>query len=1617
MTWKLNPEAPSSLALWTQEELFDDDEVKTEIAACFAQGRAFPFFVIRPAVEAARRGAGTEELRALLAQERDRVVDEVASTDRTIRQRLLASVRLPGRILDALVSLHRALARATQEGLLTRRYVLVRERPGAPTLFHLSANATVLAHVGLGPAEHETPSIYIGLQVFDVLASAEEPQEGDCCRAFLELLAIEERAIETGYAHTTEIPPEIGALLSQLLVRLERLAGVIEAAAVEPSAKMRPFAPQDRRRLLAQLNARAPDDRMRFDHAEALRAVETLERMARRFKAGGDRASLREVARLLVAAAAHDVHDVRNRANLILERLLAPKEFDAPLATSFETVRVGSLFRFEFALARARADLYVRVYRESGSGDLPVDAELDYWDLPLEWADGRYTATWRFRALGRYDWVLYKKLARETVSMQSGRINVIPDVRGHLVMEIFPDVHGHTRLYWADPVHPGLVYNEAGQVIRLGNFADVAAHLADMKERYGITAVYLLGVQKRGSNREDWAPEARSPSPFAPESLVEIEPSLGGPEGLKALVAEAHRLEIKVIVDIVPHLNRRSTEVPDDWVVRCHDERGNVVVRASTDGRYGSWNDGKLLNWRRFEVWEWFASSVARLIEEFDIDGLRFDSAHAVPIVMKRDNYPLAGGRMRTVESMVEGEIIVNDREHDHFVTTGYYDSACRELIAPPFHSYLGAAVRRAGRARRKRWFVTIAECYWGREQFLSRTGLIAYNSALFKICENIVSGSSDVREIYHLYDDYYPRVLPRGAELIGILGNHDERRAVNAFGPAGLRAPVMLTLFMSNIVMDYEGSAEGENWRIFVDNIYVNWHDFEAAAYRGLEDFYKQAYAFHRHNRGRGHLVWAGNNMVAAAIRFSRGGASLCAFSFADQDQHAMVQFDNPALPLDDAAAYRLIDPVYSPVTGRSSWYTARELRVSRIGLTVPRTDRIKMLRLERVRIEEHYADFLRDSFDRMCSMDGEAAFASSFAFEQITAASGSLEDFAAFLQARLLPLYGEDSRATVELGLKRALFHVTRAGLRSGAAVLDLMAGMAAQSDPRVAELGASLLRHNERGPLVFLAAEVEPFSKSGGLANVVAELPRELVRLGEQACIVTPLYRHGDAKAVQRMRLAVERHGIAYTGTNVRFWINGVEYEAGVHSGWVEGVRFFMLDHHEFFDGLYWGITAEEKLRRRVALARAAAEVIRLFELRPNFVFTNDAYTGPFAAIVRSDPFYASRPEFQRITLIHVIHNGGWQYFDAFHRFENGRDLFSVFGLAGHEAWRFADPADGARLSCMASGVRSADRVVTVSPSYARQIQVACDGLERILHGVIGINNGVDSSFKAKAERRLDESGFVETNYPRLLERLQADADLGKLLETRYPEILAGPRAPEQVRARLRRSLLVRMRNKLLLQVERNLRVDPDAVLCCMIHRITEQKGFQLFLEASEGLFRRLGVQAIVGGAPAHGDTRGQEIARGLEQLAGYYPGQVWVGIGFQDVSVPLLACDVFLMPSLHEPGGISQLEALACGCFVVARATGGLRDTISSLRVVGGRILGNGILFSDYAAWALHDAMQRCRSFLRSVDELRLTRAREALMQSVYGWRLPAERYLREIYAIKEIVRPEVAAASR
>ena len=209
--------------------------------------------------------------------------------------------------------------------------------------------------------------------------------------------------------------------------------------------------------------------------------------------------------------------------------------------------------------------------------------------------------------------------------------------------------------------------------------------------------------------------------------------------------------------------------------------------------------------------------------------------------------------------------------------------------------------------------------------------------------------------------------------------------------------------------------------------------------------------------------------------------------------------------------------------------------------------------------------------------------------------------------------------------------------------------------------------------------------------------------------------------------------------------------------------------------------------------------------------------------------------------------------------------------------------------------------------------------------------------------------------------------------------------------------------------MLQLQRGFSVDPDIMLISMIHRISDQKGFQLLLEASEGIFASLGCQAVIGGAVSSGDSRGEEIAHGLYQLSRYYPDRVSVSFGFQDVSMPLLSTDFFCMPSMSEPGGISQLEAFACGCFVIARATGGLRDTVFPITVSGDNVSGNGFLFTDFNPWAFYDAVERASQFFNDSSDEVIYRARITTENSVYYWDKPARSYIKEIYGFKEMIK--------
>ena len=1595
-------------------------QVREEIGLAFDQNRAFPFYPRESLIEAYRSTLSesvlNEELDTLIRG----IFREVADGDVNIERRLRNDAMLTTSISNGLAYIHRILTHHDSDNLAQRRFVLIRESRGVPAIRYGDAIASV-THIGLGPVWSETPSIYCGLGLINLITDQLESGETDGFDHFEELLSIEESAIKEGISYTQELLHRKEALTLYFTHASELRADQL----LHPSPEIlgewevRLFDTRQKRRLYKLLDTRTTEGSLDFDVGTVAKAIKQLERRAREYKRSSDRKSLGEVVELLVAASGHDVHEVRNLANIVLERIFSPKEYDAPLATAFVNMRIGEHHRFAFSLPKTSGSYILRLYKQAAAHELILEHEMDYEDLDLTLNNdnGKYEALFTAVKTGSIDYLVYR-VGKErggwlSLAGCSGRVNILPDVRGEIVLQIFTDIHGHTRAWWRKgDGHPGLVYNEYGEVIRLGRFSDITAHLDDLVERYGISTLYLLGVFARGRNREDWAPEATSPSPFSPMSFRDFEESLGGESEFDELIEAAHLKGIKIIVDIMPHLNRTSKAVPEDWKVRCYDEFGQLVVRESTDGRYGNWGDGMLLNYRDYRVWQWLGDSIEHLIEK-GVDGIRFDTAHAVPIMMKKNNFPFVFETPRSHEDLAKGTIVVNDKEHDHLITTGYYDSACRDLIACPFHTYISRHIQKALGKKKKEFFLYIAECYWGRERYLARSGILPYNMALFKICESIVHGLSDVREIYHLYHDYYPSALPPGTEMVGILGNHDERRALNTFGKRGARAAIGLTCFLSGAVLDYEGSAEGESWKIFPDNIYVDWNKFEQASDRSIEAFYREVYTWHRSNIGSGHLTWAENNQVAAALRFCDDAVWIGVFNFSDTNQYARVHFDRSELPIGDDDFYRLVDPLYSSVTGSYVHYTGRELRRSTVDTVVSYMDRVKLLKLEKQeKSDEVRRLVLRDSLLRLHQLPDGEAFDASFAFLQCADHAATYGEFRDFLKDDVLTQVnaGIDMQGLISIGLKRAFFHLQKNRRVEKSKILEYIDTLRNENDVSLAGIGSILHEHNRRGSCIFISAEAEPFSKSGGLANVVYELPRELARVGEDVHVITPRYRQGSDYSVKKMLSACDTYRVLYTGRNVSFYIEGSRYDVGIHVCTVDGVTYYLLDHYEFFDGLYWGYTSEERLRKRIALARSSAELILQLDLKPSFVFTNDAFAGVFNGIVRTDPYYAQHPDLKRASLFHVIHNGGWQYFDSYRRYEGEKDLFALFNVDSRHVGGFTDPEHEENINCMATGIRFADKSITVSPTYAQQLKIASDGLERVVGDVVGISNAIGSDFSAHAVQHLHDSGVVEPLFADLVELLSSNKKLSGRLEERYPEILQGPWACDKVKSKKKREILQRVRNKLLLQVEYGLDVDPDKKLAVMVHRVADQKGYQLLLEASEGIVTTLDYQLIAGGPVIGGDQQSEALGHGLKNLGAIFPGRVSARLGFLDVRMLLLGADVFLMPSRHEPGGISQMEALACGCLVIARATGGLRDTIEPIHLKDTRIAGNGMLFTDYTPGSLYDAMNRFAVFFDNADEDQKYRARQNARASARYWETPAKQYLDIMYNHKEMIRP-------
>ncbi len=467
-----------------------------------------------------------------------------------------------------------------------------------------------------------------------------------------------------------------------------------------------------------------------------------------------------------------------------------------------------------------------------------------------------------------------------------------------------------------------------------------------------------------------------------------------------------------------------------------------------------------------------------------------------------------------------------------------------------------------------------------------------------------------------------------------------------------------------------------------------------------------------------------------------------------------------------------------------------------------------------------------------------------------------------------------------------------------------------------------------------ILFVASEGLPFSKTGGLADVVEALPKALVAQGHEVAVVLPRYRETKATAVVMPSLT-----IPMGGTRLRF--------PAIADGTVlNGVRYFFVEDAEYFDrdGLYGSKTGDypDNPERYAEFCRAAIEVAK--HVWPaDVIHCHDWQTALVPVLLRTS--YSDDPLVKDIPVVFSIHNMGYhgQFTkDVMERVGLPAPLFHPSGL---EFYGFVNLLKG--------GLIYSDYLTTVSRRYALEIQTKeyGYGLEGVARGradrLVGILNGVD---------------YAAWN-----------PEKDKLIAAKYSaKDLSGKQVCKQD----------------LLEVFGLPAEHLSTPLIGIVSRFADQKGFDLIAEKAHELMRE-DLALVVLGA---GEKKYEDLFRALVAA---YPGRVGLKIAYDNTLAHKVEAgsDMFLMPSRYEPSGLNQMYSLKYGTVPIVRATGGLDDSIEPFDVEHGT--GTGFKFKEYTGEALLFAVRQ--ALHHYMDERIWKRIQLNGMAKDFSWKTPAAEY--------------------
>lgn len=469
-----------------------------------------------------------------------------------------------------------------------------------------------------------------------------------------------------------------------------------------------------------------------------------------------------------------------------------------------------------------------------------------------------------------------------------------------------------------------------------------------------------------------------------------------------------------------------------------------------------------------------------------------------------------------------------------------------------------------------------------------------------------------------------------------------------------------------------------------------------------------------------------------------------------------------------------------------------------------------------------------------------------------------------------------------------------------------------------------------------ILFASAEVKPFSKVGGLADVVGSLPKHLKKA--EIAIFTPLHGCIDREKFGIKHIDNSKLKLKFGWSENIFELHKAKLpDTNINVFFVENPKYFGC-----FDSVYpFNIDERYNHERFIAFSKAVLEYARLLNFKPDIIHANDWHTAMLPVYLKTS--YRDDEFFKNTKCVYSIHNLAHQgmFYD---------DILDFAGIPKHEVMFSWGVEYFGRVNWMRGGINYADKVVTVSPNYAKEIQTPLGGenidctLRDNSYKLVGIVNGIDTDEFNPEKDKLIVKNFSKRN-------LKGKKECKKFLYEKFA-----------------------------------MEYNEDRPLIGMVSRMSPQKGFELFWGLDDQLKSMDADLLILGTGDMWLEDHFDKLSRSTKNIRAYtrfspeLANQIYAG------------ADMFLMPSKFEPCGLSQLIAMRYGTLPIVRVTGGLEDTVVGYPLENA----NGFKFWDYDAENMMNGVRYAINIYHQKDEWK--KLMKSAMSYDYSWKVSAAKYM-------------------